>query len=472
MKGTNSEDKAIRKAPGLSITARITIWYTVFLVLISALLMGVLFRLYSERERLAAEGKLVQAVTEAGESVRASGENFATDPSIQYYYKDAYISIYDSMSETFVAGLIPENIKEEPPLTIEKVQRAEDSGGGRWHTYDSRISVAHKDYIIRGMISDTRGEGVRSFEQMVFAILLPIVLIMAALGGYLITRSAFAPVRKIIDVTDEIRDEGNLSRRIPLGTQRDEIYELGESFNDMFERIEDMVQREKQFTSDVSHEIRTPISVIQSQSEFALEDPEYGPKALQVINNECRKMTALISNLLMIARSESGRMEPEIETVNLNDLIGGVVEIKRPMANEVGTSLELDLVEGDEMIIETDEGMLTRILLNFVDNAIKYGKQPGGRVLIRARIIDEEFICRVSDNGGGIPEEDRERIWERFYRTDVARSSANSTGLGLAIVSALVAALGGTVRLLPSDQAELGGSTFEFRLPVNPNLTE
>ena len=318
------------------------------------------------------------------------------------------------------------------------------------------------------LLHNARGSLDVDAEMKFFAILLPVIILLAALGGYLITRQAFAPVRKIIETTDEITKDGDLSRRIPLGKTRDEIYDLGKSFNGMFDRVEELVNREKQFTSDASHELRTPIAIIQSQSEYAMEDHEYAPQAAGVINREARRMSSLLTNLLMISRSDSGRMMPEVGPTDAAELIYGIAHVKEGVAKDLGVKIEVDLPE--ELDIITDDEILARVVINLVDNALKYGKHPDGRIKISGGLEGPDFVFTVSDDGNGVKEEDKERIWERFYQADSSRTGGQSAGLGLSIVQSLVKALGGRAMLLNKEESELGGATFEIRIPADGRL--
>lgn len=444
-----------------TITARITLWYTLFLVIISLMLTLVLVRVHDERINAAAENKLVKVVEEVSHSIEDDGEDFILDKKIKFYYKDTYISVYDLDGELYT-GRRPRGIDRFPPINIEEIQKIEDSTGGEWFCYDNIIDVDGKDLYIRGMLNSIAENDKHLFALSLATGIMPVILILAAIGGYIITKGAFAPVREIIRTTEEISEDGDLSRRIPQGKSHDEIYELSESFNEMFDRVEDLVNREKKFTADVSHELRTPLAVIQAQSEYAMEDESYATKAVGIINSESRKMSELISNLLMIARSDAGRMEPELEEVDVSELLQEIAEIKKPAAEEVGQIIETEIEDG--ISIETDEDMLARIIINLVDNAIKYGKRPDGRIRISVHSRGGDVVCRVSDDGDGINAEDREKIWERFYRTDGARTSGDSTGLGLAIVGALANALGAEAELLDENKSELGGASFEIRL--------
>lgn len=444
-----------------SITARITLWYTLFLVLIAFMLTLVLVRVHETGIKTAAENKLVKVVEEVSHSIEADGRDFVLDRKIQFYYKDTYISVYDLNGEIYT-GRRPRGIDVFPTINIDELQMVRDSEGGEWLCYDNVIDVDGKDMYIRGMLNSIANEDDHFLAMTLITAIMPVIIILAAIGGFLITRGAFAPVREIIRTTEEITEDGDLSRRIPLGKSRDEIYELSESFNEMFDRVEELVKREKQFTADVSHELRTPLAIIQAQSEYAMEDETYVNEAVGIINRESRRMNELISKLLMIARSDSGRMEMQIEEVSLSELLREIAEIKRPLAEEAGQSIETNIA--DDIILETDEDMLARIVVNLVDNAIKYGKKDGGRILISAFSDGGNVVCRVSDDGEGISPENREKVWERFYRTDEARTIGDSTGLGLAIVVALAKTLGAEVELLDEKNSELGGASFEIRL--------
>ncbi|MBP3895947.1 MAG: HAMP domain-containing histidine kinase [Mogibacterium sp.] len=465
-------ERATRKgsaASGLSITAKITIWYTLFLMIVAAVLSFVLFRLYDEKIQSAAENKLVRVVDEVGDLITDDGDDFILDRRISYYHKDTYISVYE-MDEELVTGRRPRGIDVFPPLSSEEIQVTRDSQGSEWYIYDNIINVEGKDMYIRGMLNNIADDDKFSFTISLAAALIPIILIIAAIGGYAITRGAFAPVRETIKATKEITRDGDLSRRIPQGKSRDEIYELSTAFNDMFDRVEELVKREKQFTADVSHELRTPLAIIRAQSEYAMEDDSYAPDAVGVINRESRRMSSLIGNLLMIARSDSGRMVPDNKELNVSELLEGLAEIKRSNAEDKGLSLETDIEDGINM--ETDEDMLARIVVNLLDNAIKYDNKEGGQVRLSARTDESKLTIRVSDDGEGIRPEDREKIWERFYRSDAARTHEESSGIGLSIVKVLSKALGGNAELRSDEESELGGATFEVTLPYASKAEE
>ncbi len=203
-------------------------------------------------------------------------------------------------------------------------------------------------------------------------------MLFAAVGGYFITRRAFQPVRRIIQTAREIGEGNDLSRRIALGQGRDEVYTLAAEFDSMFARLEKAFEREKQFTSDASHELRTPTTVIISQCEYALERAktlDEAREALHAILNQAEKMAVMISQLLMLARADKAHGKMQFETVNLSDLAMMVVEQQQENASMRHIQLETHIEPDVEM--QGDETMLMRVWINLIENGVKYGREGG-----------------------------------------------------------------------------------------------
>ena len=320
-----------------------------------------------------------------------------------------------------------------------------------------------KTVWVRGIAKDFAEGGTFFFVIRFAAIAFPALVVLAALGGYLITRRAFKPVRNILQTVDEISADGDLSRRIETGdspdSSRDEIYHLTSAFNGMFDNLQRAFEKEKRFTSDVSHELRTPLSVIISQSDYALEDEAYRKKSQEVINREAKRMAGLVNRLLTLARSDAGRLRPEREKVDMSDMCETVAWQQEGIAAEKGIAIETQIEEG--VFVYGDETMLIRVILNLMDNAIKYGKK-NGHVKLKLRIDNGQVCCEVEDDGIGIRPEDMPRIWERFYRVEGSRSEEGS-GLGLAMVEAMVKAHGGQI---DAESVYGEGSRFTVRLPL------
>ncbi len=459
----------------LSITAKITIWYTVFLVFIATILIVLLIQAQTRQENSYFERELVETIADVNEKIEDDGNDFIYDDSIEFYLDGTYISIYDAGGD-LIEGRRPAGITDFPEFSDKTVQIIRDIDGAEWYVYDSLFQSEANRIWVRGIAKHAVRERSGSFLMHFMFFALPGFILIAALGGLAITKRAFRPLRDIIKTTDDIRADADVSRRIPLGENRDELYELTNSINGMFDSIEDVLDREKQFTSDVSHELRTPIAVIQSQSEFSLGDPEYREKALITINRQAKHMSSLINRLLTLSRSDAGTLKLEMEEIDFSELLTDIVEQQQLAAADDDIEITPDITEG--VHVTADEGMLIRVILNLISNAIKYGRtpveegmpapSPAGKITVSLKERDGFAFCTVSDNGPGIPEDEQNKVWDRFYQIDHSRRHTDSSaGLGLSMVKALTASMGGSISL----QSEEGqGAAFTLKLPVTKSL--
>ena len=448
-----------------SITTKITIWYTIFLVIITIGFLSVMAYVGNVRASEIARSKLMDHVADASEEIESFGENFIIDKDLDFYEDGVYLSIYTENGD-LLEGRRPVELPELPALKDKAVVKMNDEQGQTWYVYDSSFEMGNQAVWVRGIVKDFAEQSTYSFMLKLVIIACPALVVIAALGGYIITRRAFRPVRNIIGTVEEISRDGDLTKRIdmqdgglPDTAAKDEIYKLAKNFDSMFDRIEKTFEKEKQFTSDVSHELRTPLSVIISQSDYARTDEEYREKALEVINREAKRMAGLVNRLLTLSRSDSGRLVLESDEIDFSDMCEMVAMQQEQAASQKNIELTADIEQGIK--VTGDDAMLIRIILNLTDNAIKYSRQ-NGHIRLSLRTAGDFACCSVEDDGIGIPEEDLERIWERFYRVDSSRSEEGS-GLGLAMVEALVKAHGGYTDVSSS----LGeGSRFDVYIPI------
>lgn len=412
-----------------------------------------------------ARSKLMDHVADASEEIESFGENFIIDKDLDFYEDGVYLSIYTENGD-LLEGRRPVELPELPALKDKAVVKMNDEQGQTWYVYDSSFEMGNQAVWVRGIVKDFAEQSTYSFMLKLVIIACPALVVIAALGGYIITRRAFRPVRNIIGTVEEISRDGDLTRRIdmqdgglPDTAAKDEIYKLAKNFNSMFDRIEKTFEKEKQFTSDVSHELRTPLSVIISQSDYARTDEEYREKALEVINREAKRMAGLVNRLLTLSRSDSGRLVLESDEIDFSDMCELVAMQQEPAARQRGLELTADIQPGIK--VTGDDAMLIRVILNLTDNAIKYSRE-NGHIRLSLKATGDFACCSVEDDGIGIPEEDLEKIWERFYRVDISRTEEGS-GLGLAMVEALVKAHGGYTDVSSS----LGeGSRFDVYIPI------
>jgi two-component system phosphate regulon sensor histidine kinase PhoR len=230
-------------------------------------------------------------------------------------------------------------------------------------------------------------------------------------------------------------------------------------------RIRQLENTRREFVANVSHELRTPLSLIKGYVETLLDgaitDPELSAKFLQTIDRHSNRLTNLIEDLLTISRLESGQITLQLRTLPLRPFTSGLIAEMQTRANERGTKIINEIPEG--LAGRADPDRLEQVVVNLVENAVKYGRAKG-RVVVRGRAVNGHVEICVADDGPGIPPEARERVFERFYRIDKARSrDAGGTGLGLAIVKHIVQSHGGKVWV----ESEPGkGAQFYFTLPV------
>lgn len=273
-------------------------------------------------------------------------------------------------------------------------------------------------------------------------LIVPGYILLAALGSKLLAKRVLRPIRQITETANKI-SEGDLSKRIEGISSNDEVGELADTFNRMLEELEVSFQRERQFTSDASHELRTPMTVITACTEDALytQDPAIIDENIRVIQKENQRMTKMLSQLLMLSRGYEGRYHFQPEELCLYDMVESVSESLALMADTKSIHIHNEISE-DQMIY-ADQSLFTQLLVNLIENAIKYGNQEGNIWITIEKTGTQCGLC-IKDDGIGISKEDLPKIFERFYRADKARDR-NGSGLGLSIVKWIVELHGGKI---------------------------
>jgi heavy metal sensor kinase len=311
-------------------------------------------------------------------------------------------------------------------------------------------------------------EGVEAALQrasVILLILTPSVFLVALVGGGSLVDRALRPVDELTRAAMEM-EHRHLDRRVVPPRPDDEIGRLAGAFNEMLSRLNQSFRQVQQFSADASHELRTPLTTIRGEAEVALmgeKSPQEYRRTLQSIIEEAERMSAVVENLLTLARADADQVKLRREPVALHETVMTVFEGMEGVARRKGVSLDLEEIE--ELSCGGDALWLQQVLTNLVANAIKF-TPAGGRVWISLSEEKRWACLTVRDTGVGIPPEHLPHIFDRFYRVDAGRSrDSGGTGLGLAIVRWVVEAHGGTVHAV----SELGlGSTLTVRLPVGP----
>ncbi len=265
----------------------------------------------------------------------------------------------------------------------------------------------------------------------------PVVLLLLFVISRFIAGRFISPLNRVINTANKITNE-NLEQRIELPPHKDEIATLTLTINNLLDRLEDVIIREKQFTADASHELRTPLSIIKGTLEVLTRKPrdtEHYVEKINYVIGEVDRMSALIDRLLELARLESGKITTEFVEFNLVSVINNIYE--RITHLHSGTNIQFLHDWGDDCIVKADLSMTCVILENLISNSLKYSSE---NPVIKISLIKErgQIICTVKDNGKGIPQEQLNKIFDRFYRVDESRNiQVSGLGLGLAIVKRL-----------------------------------
>jgi heavy metal sensor kinase len=296
---------------------------------------------------------------------------------------------------------------------------------------------------------------------VVLAVVAPVALAVAGGLGYVLAGRALAPVAAITRTAATI-GANDLHARLNLPLPDDEVGRLARTFDAMLARIEDAFERQRRFTGDAAHELRTPLSLMRGQVDLALSRPrsvEGYQAALRDLDEDLERMTGLVGTLLTLARADTGRLPLDPAPMDLAETIALLLEQYLSLADEAGVAL---LDESSPSPLVADQDLLIQILVNLLDNALAH-TPAGGRITVGCRPEGDSVRCWVADTGSGIPPEHLSRVFDRFYRVDTGRARAQGgTGLGLAICKAIAETHGGTIRL----ESRVGrGTRVELRLP-------
>ncbi len=292
----------------------------------------------------------------------------------------------------------------------------------------------------------------------VFIVIAVAALLLALLLSQVLTKP-------ITDLSRTMRKmgKGDLSVRAPVRGSG-ELRELAENYNTMASQLERLDKSRNQFVSNASHELRTPLTTMKIMLETVMYEPnmpqELRTEFMQDMNHEIDRLTGIVTDLLTLTRMDNGNEQMQMETVNMSAMTEETVRMLTPAAEKRGQHLSGHVTPGLEM--EGDRSKLNQILYNLTDNAIKY-TPDNGHIEVSLTEENDSLVWRVKDDGVGIPPEDQDHIFERFYRVDKARSrETGGTGLGLSIVKQLVTMHGGTITV---DSASGSGAVFTVELP-------
>lgn len=462
----------------LSIKMKIMLWYSVSLIIIIALINGLTFAIANLVLDENIKERLMSVVTTNVQEIEFSViyDREEIEQGDQFMeYKDGWLEIDDDFCDYFegictalydvngslLYGEAPIKLSEASPLDYTTMGSIR-LGREKFYIYDKPLTGDFEGLWLRGVVSHNETLNVLYNVLRLSFWLLPLLALLSVLGAYVITRRSFLPVQQIAETAEKINEGGHLSKRLDIGPGHDEIHMLADTFNKMFARLEKSFETERQFTSDASHELRTPTAVIMAQSQYALEladSKEEYREALEVIHRQSHRMNDIINQLLFFTRLDQGTEPVHKEVCDLSRILQSIADDQAMIALK-GIILYTDIKPG--ICAEVDRNLFSRMVTNLLSNAYKYGKDNGSVILSLNREAGKAILS-VKDDGIGISRENLEKIWNRFYQVDGSRSedSDGGIGLGLSMVRQITDLLGGSISV-SSDLGE--GTEFIFEI--------
>jgi len=383
-------------------------------------------------------------------------------------FPNHYVEVIDNTGRPIAwSKNLSEKIFTIPPLTLEQAG-ARNSGVV---TVDGlRVAVVplsgdqNFGFAVVAEPLSVIEDGLRQLRRDFFAGV-PLVLLLASVGGYFLARKSLAPIASMNIQTQRISAE-SLSQRLDVTNPRDELGRLATTINDLLARLESSFNEQQRFIADASHELRTPLAVLRGETDVALAKQrtadEY-QQSLSLIQDEAERLSRIVEDLFILARQPIDAPATLMrERVSLNETVKDCARAAQVLATRKGVRLTTEN-NSSSIDLNGDKELITRMILNLLDNAVKY-TPAGGEISLALTRQNGNAEIVVRDTGIGIAETDRQRVFDRFYRVDKARSRAlGGAGLGLSIVRWIVEVHGGEIRI---DSAPGRGSTFTVDLPL------
>jgi two-component system, OmpR family, sensor kinase len=454
----------------MSIRTRLTLWYTsvlaIFIVVLGTIVYAVIaFNLVAGLDRTLHD-TASQVISTA--RVRPLYDiQVITIPELDVFGSNVYIEVIDSDKQLArksanlqrFAGTLDDAGLRGVESTRQPVTRDVRTGGA--HLRVLTVPLLVNDQLVGYLQVGAVREQVDNALNLLLIVLVGGgmgAIVASAVVGRLLASQALRPIDAITQTALAISRADDLDKRIPQVGPQDEVGRLTTTFNIMLDRLERLFRAQQRFIADISHELRNPLTTIRGNVDLMRRMNCVDLPSLDAIQAESERMTRMVGDLLMLAQADAGQPIRR-ERVELDTLVLQVYRQVRPLAE----GIELVIGAEDQATILGDPDRIKQLLLNLVDNAIKYTPQ-GGQVTLSLQRVEGWAQLSVADTGIGIPAQDLSHIFERFYRVDKARSrAAGGTGLGLSIVQWIVQAHGGKIDV----QSEMGkGTTFIVWLPL------
>ncbi|MDI3481043.1 MAG: two-component system, OmpR family, heavy metal sensor histidine kinase CusS [Tepidanaerobacteraceae bacterium] len=446
----------------LTIRTKMTMWYSFMLLILLSIFSFLVYAMMSKMMYSGEENLIKAHAAQAVSSVEVENGSVKFTEPHELVTSGTYITVYDKRDQIIFGGdgIYPDIDIQKPSEEKLRVIKTKDN---TWMIYDRPV---HEENGLIAWVRASRslmpvGKTMENLRDILF-LTIPLFLIIASGGGMFLASRALAPIDRITKTARAI-GHGDLSRRLNMPNVQDEVGRLAMTFDEMLDRLEKSFKKERQFTSDASHELRTPIAVIRAIAEETLTGERNGDEyreALEIILKEAAKMGKMVSQLLLLTRGDEGRYRLEMEKIDLKIVVEDVAGEMQSMAEQHGIDLCIDA--GKSVVVKGDQTLLTRLFMNLIENAVKYNKR-GGWVKVTLDEVKDFARIIVEDSGIGIPEEDLPHVFDRFYRVDRSRST-DGTGLGLSIVQWIVKIHSGKIDVMSHPDK---GTRFIVYLPLN-----
>lgn len=473
-----------------SVRARLTLWHTVVLALLLALFAAGAYRFIVRTGRARTDAAVVDAVSNLEAELRAERPNQPTTRAAaeevlqELRLREISFVVFDADGQLLAASparpIRAHRNETEPALDIARLGRLvridqprerrivsiRDSEGG-YRAAITPLTLPDGRFIVAAAVSVHEEQETLDDARLAMLVAIPITLLLAALGGWLLAQRSLEPMVTMRERASRI-GATNLRERLPVANPTDEVGQLAGVVNELLGRLELAFTRQQQFMTDASHELRTPVAVVQLEASLALSrqerEPEEYRESLSIVRDAGRRMRLLVDDLFLLANADAGEIPMRLVPLYLDELVAECARAVRALAKNRGITFDLQLP--GEAPFTGDEALLHRLVTNLLDNAIKYSA-PGATVSLRLFCDDNAYRLVFEDTGPGIPAEVQPHIFDRFVRADAARSyddsQANGAGLGLSIARWIAEAHGGRLEL---EHSSASGTVFVLTLPA------
>jgi heavy metal sensor kinase len=429
-----------------SIRVKLTLWYICVLAFIVSAFAVVIYSFFvsvlkEERDENLTEIARTLAASVTGEQsddeIQRSPDELVKGALDEFRFRDYQFAVFTNDNT-----LVSKTMENDVPSDLGNALAQSRFGNVEMNAEPFRVLLLlfevdehrYKLYVFHSLGDEL---ALQARIRSIFLIIVPLLLFLSGLGGYFLARESLKPIAEMGDRAKRIR-AANLHERLPIANAKDELGNLAIVFNELLDRLDVEFDRQQRFIADASHELRTPLAIVQGESEVALSKDKRTPEeyrdSLRVVNDESKRLKRIVEDLFTLARADSGELRANMHEIYLDELVTDCLKSVRTLASNRNITVRFD---GIETQIRGDEILLRRLFINLLDNAVKYNLE-GGTINVK---VNEDTVS-ISNTGSEIPLEERQTVFDRFYRADKSKShqdsySTSGAGLGLSIAKAI-----------------------------------